>query len=257
MAKFAIAGFFILVAACCVGFGVASADSSDDLARAGAFGFDEATQDTTRATAARDALRQEEGGTAEGYALTSVSERDLSSGFAMIGQHEADEEADDKAIFTRVEATKAKQGVVSDWPAGCAPSADATEYGLPAVDWSCGKKAFLAEWAPRIDAYLAGSTLAGYGAVFAEAAWVNGVDPRWSPAIANTESGKGKKCFRLHNAWGWGDSGWPDWKTAIREHVAGLARVYGYSITPEAAAVYCPPNHAAWYADTLEQMASI
>ena len=129
------------------------------------------------------------------------------------------------------------------------------EYDLPAVDWSVGQDEFIAEWTERIDAYLAGSALAGYGRVFAEAAWDNGVDPRWSPAIANTESGKGSVCFLPYNAWGWGQSSWGDWDSAIRAHVAGLAAGYGYCITPEAAAAYCPPNAGYWYSATIEQMA--
>ncbi len=55
----------------------------------------------------------------------------------------------------------------------------------------------------RIDAYLAGSPLEGQGVTFATAAWNNGVDPRWSPAISNTESSKGLYCSGSCNAWGW------------------------------------------------------
>ena len=72
---------------------------------------------------------------------------------------------------------------------------------LPEVDFSVGKEAFVSEWTSRINAYLAGSPLAGQGATFAEAAWSNGVDPRWSPAISNTESSKGAHCFLPYNAW--------------------------------------------------------
>lgn len=131
------------------------------------------------------------------------------------------------------------------------------EYGLPAVDWSVGMQAFLSEWTARIDAYLAGTELEGCGWVFAQAAWDNGVDPRWSPAISNTESGNGRHCFLPCNAWGWGESSWDEWESAIRTHVAGLASGYGYSVTPQAAAVYCPPNTDWWYSNTLNQMSII
>ena len=57
-----------------------------------------------------------------------------------------------------------------------------------------------------------------------------------------------------HNAWGWGDDSWPDWETAIRAHVTGLAAGYGYSLTFEAAQKYCPPNCAHWFNNTLGQM---
>lgn len=263
MASVAIAGFFVLVIACGVGFGVASADSADELARAGSFGFDEATHAATRAAAPTSAASEVPSGETalEQQVLATASSRDISAGLAMVDELEAAErarvEADNKAVFGRVEAEKAKQGVASATSADSAPGDGATEYGLPAVDWSCGRDAFVAEWSERIDAYLSGSNLAGYGPVFAEAAWDNGIDPRWSPAVSNTESSKGAVCFRSHNAWGWGDDDWPDWETAITEHVSGLARVYGYSITPSAALVYCPPNHDNWYADTLGQMAKI
>ena len=116
---------------------------------------------------------------------------------------------------------------------------------------------FVAKWAPRINAYLAGSPMAGHGQTFAEAAWDNGVDPRWSPAIACIESSKGAICFRPHNAWGWGSSSWGDWDSAIRAHVAGLASGYGYTISVSAAKKYCPPNWQFWYSAVLAQMQRI
>lgn len=128
---------------------------------------------------------------------------------------------------------------------------------LEEVDWKCGKKAFIEEWTDRIDAYLLGSPLEGYGKVFATAAWENGVDPRWSPAISNTESTKGAHCFLPYNAWGWGQSSWSSWTEAINDHVAGLAAGYGYTISVEYAQQYCPPNWYNWFHDTLGQMALI
>lgn len=122
------------------------------------------------------------------------------------------------------------------------------------ADWTSDQAAFINEWAGRIDAYLGGSALAGQGATFAKAAWDYGVDPRWSPAIAATESSLGANCFLPHNAWGWGSASWDSWEEAIPEHVAGLARGYGYTISIEAAQKYCPPNWEAWYNRTLEQM---
>ncbi|MDR0888839.1 MAG: hypothetical protein LBM21_02960, partial [Coriobacteriales bacterium] len=98
-----------------------------------------------------------------------------------------------------------------------------------AINWDVGKQAFVAEWSARINAYLEGSPLAGKGQVFAEAAWENGVDPRWSPAISNTESSKALYCFRQNNAWGWGQTDWPDMDTAIRAHIQALADNYGYT----------------------------
>ena len=265
LAYIAIAGFFILVIVGGVGLGVASANSIDDVARAGAFGFSQSTNESTVPTQARVEQSAEEGSEAfyERSALASTSPREISVGMQMIDDMERAERerqiADDAAALERMAATKAMQGVeVSEAErSGESPAPDAVEYSLPAVDWSVGKEAFMAEWTVRIDNYLAGSELEGYGAVFAEAAWENGVDPRWSPAISNTESGKGAVCFRSHNAWGWGDSSWGDWDSAIRDHVAGLAQGYGYSITLGAAQVYCPPNWDEWYSNTLGQMALI
>ncbi len=263
MARFAIVGFFILAIAGGVGFGVASADSSDDLANAGAFGFDEATHAATKTPASDRLLGEGEGPGASGdqSVLTDVATRDLDAGFSLIDQREAaakeQAEKENAEAVQRVESTKAMQGVTAQPSAGDEDSGTATEYNLPAVDWTVGKEAFLEEWTRRIDAYLEGSNLAGYGAVFAEAAWDNGVDPRWSPAISNTESGKGSVCFLPYNAWGWGASAWPDWTTAIRAHVAGLAEGYGYCITTDAALKYCPPTYMHWYEVTLGQMALI
>ena len=264
MARVAIAGFFILAIVGGVGLGVASADSMDDVERAGAFGFSSVSHGATTLADVR-AVSPSTSETVyyERSALAATTPRDLENGMLMIdGMERAEREriaAENAAALERVAAEKAKQGVeVSQAEAeGSAPEPDAIEYDLPAVDWSIGKEAFIEEWAPRIDDYLGGAPLGGYGRVFAEAAWDNGVDPRWSPAISNTESSKGSVCFRSYNAWGWGDSGWSDWETAIRSHVAGLANGYGYSITPEAARKYCPPTWQDWYAKTIGQMALI
>lgn len=119
---------------------------------------------------------------------------------------------------------------------------------------SSDEAAFIAQWAPRIDAYLAGSPLAGQGATFASAAYRYNVDPRWSPAISFTESSKGAYCFLPYNAWGWGSVSWSSWAEAIDAHVGGLSRGYGYTISIEAAKKYCPPNYQHWYDRTLAQM---
>ena len=113
-------------------------------------------------------------------------------------------------------------------------------------------------WAARIDAYLEGSPLAGYGQVFAEAAAAYGVDPRVSPAISCIESGKGSVCFRSHNAWGWGDSGWSSWEEAIRAHVSGFAGLYGSTVDLAGAKMYAGDDiYMTWYNLVLEEMASI
>ena len=125
------------------------------------------------------------------------------------------------------------------------------------ADWSSDEDAFVSQWTARIDNYLAGSPLSGYGETFARAAWTYGVDPRWSPAISCVESTKGAYCFASHNAWGWGSVSWDSWEEAINAHVAGLARGYGYTLTYAAAQKYCPPNADHWYNSCLAQMNSI
>ena len=111
-------------------------------------------------------------------------------------------------------------------------------------------------WGARIDNYLAGSPLYGYGYAFAEAAWDYGVDPRWSPAISAVESSKGWYCFEPYNAWGWFAYLGSDWDSSIRAHVAGLASGYGYTLSYAAAARYCPPGDA-WYAATAAQLVAV
>ena len=104
------------------------------------------------------------------------------------------------------------------------------------------------EWAQRIDAFNEGTPLAGYGAVFAEAASAYGVDPRIAPAIARLESSSGAYCFLPHNAWGWGSVSWPDWETAIWEFTRGFSEDYGSEVTYEVAERYNQVNVDEWYA---------
>lgn len=279
----AMAGVFIVALICGVGFGVASADSSDDIARAGGLGFDEATQAATSSSqqVVSDIVSDEK--YVEKSVLAATSSRTIDASLEMIEEKEEAErqriaaekeaerqriaaekeaerqrleeerkriEAENAAALERVAANMARQGVA----ASDGSAEGRYEYGLPAVDWSVGRQAFVEEWTARIDGYLSGSALAGYGYAFAEAAWDNGVDPRWSPAISATESGRGSVCFLPCNAWGWGESSWGDWDSAIRAHVAGLANGYGYSITYSAASAYCPPNTDFWYSNTFDQM---
>lgn len=132
-----------------------------------------------------------------------------------------------------------------------------TTPGNGGLDWSADKSSFVAQWAPRINAYLAGSPLAGYGELFASSAYDYGVDPRWSPAISCVESTKGAYCFRPYNAWGWMGRSFSSWEEAIPQHVAYLARMYGGYLTPAAAQKYCPPTWEHWYNRCAEEMNKI
>lgn len=106
-------------------------------------------------------------------------------------------------------------------------------------------------WAERIDAYLDGTVLAGYGSLFAECAAEYQVDPRLSPAISRLESGCGAVCAAPHNAWGWGGPGgwrsWDSWEEAIRGHISGLANGGYASMGPDECAMYC--DYAYWDGD--------
>ncbi|MGN0261409.1 MAG: coiled-coil domain-containing protein [Eggerthellaceae bacterium] len=178
---------------------------------------------------------------------------------------QARKQAEQKAAFAEAER-KARRLASGGVDSGNAQRPQAQGDGIEGlsagvsqgdVDWSADKQAFVEEWTARIDAYLAGSPLAGQGAVFAASAWDNGVDPRWSPAISCVESTKGAYCFLPCNAWGWGSYSFGSWEEAIRGHVAYLADMYGSTVTPEAASIYCPPNASFWYNRCVEEMALI
>lgn len=256
-AKIIAVGCTSCVLAGCIGFGFASAEGAASH-EIDSFGID-AVSPAVSATASVDTSTQNfiDDAAQDSGALTSTASRDISKGIASI---EAEEEAarraaeeaaraEEEARIAAAEAAKAEQQA-----AAAKETAASTIASIPDVDWSVGKDDFIATWTERIDAYLAGSSLAGYGATFAQAAWDNGVDPRWSPAISNTESSKGAHCFKPYNAWGWGSSSWSSWDEAINAHVAGLASGYGYSITVANAQKYCPPTYMDWFNKTIGQM---
>ena len=109
------------------------------------------------------------------------------------------------------------------------------------------REEYIRTWGERIDAFNAGYPLEGYGDVFAAAAYDNGIDPRYSPAIARVESGSGNHCFLPHNAWGWGSASWPNWGTAIYEHVYLLSVGYGPTLDYDDARRYNPETTGEWY----------
>lgn len=106
---------------------------------------------------------------------------------------------------------------------------------------------YVETWGERIDAFNAGYPLEGYGDVFAAAAYDYGIDPRFSPAIARVESGSGTNCFLPYNAWGWGNASWPNWGSAIYEHVQLLSIGYGPTLDYADAQRYNPETTDEWY----------
>lgn len=189
---------------------------------------------------------------AESFVLETTAKRDIS---ANISQLEAELEAE------RLAAEEAERAHNAECQAAAEKAqAEAAALGSPNVydiDFSIGHDAFVAKWGSRIDAYLEGFPLEGYGTTFAEAAWEYGVDPRWSPAISNTESTRGTNCFRPYNAWGWMGGNWSSWPEAIHAHVKGLAEGYGFTISVALAQKYCPPTYMDWYGQTVNQMTKI
>lgn len=203
---------------------------------------DEALSQAQTALAEAQAAREEAQRKAEEQAAKEAAEV---AAALEAEQKRAEEEA----------AKAAAEGESSD--SSSSSSSSVTPAKSDGADWNTDKETFVNEWGPRIDSYLSGSPLAGYGDVFAEAAWDYGVDPRWSPAISCMESSKGLYCFASHNAWGWGTSGWDSWEEAIDAHVRGLARGYGYTISEAGAKKYCPPNWANWYRVVSSEMNKI
>lgn len=241
-----------------IGIGIASAGGGAS-ASVDAFGIDAQSVSLSSSDVASLAGSTQDA-TRESTVLSSSASRDISQGIqAIAAQEEAERKAAEEAKraeeaerVAAAEAAKAAQQAAASREAAASALAQLSD-----VDWSQGKDAFVAEWTGRINAYLAGSPLAGKGETFALAAWNNGVDPRWSPAISNTESSNGAHCFLPYNAWGWGNRSWSNWDDAINAHVAGLASGYGYSLTYANAAKYCPPNTDHWFSNTLSQMLSM
>ena len=137
-----------------------------------------------------------------------------------------------------------------------------TSVSSGGVNWNMSYDEFINEWTTRIDNYLAGSPLAGYGRTFAEAAWNTGTDPRWSPAISCIESTKGRYCANSFNAWGLSavGGGWMSfgsWTDGINYHVSYPRNYYGPTLTPAAAQKYCPPTWQDWYNKVAGQMSII
>lgn len=227
------------------------ADENADRASAALEAAQEARREAQR-RAQEEARRQAE----EAAAAAAASAESAAS------QEESNSDSADAASgsATGKEEGSASSGEAAGNEVGSAPDSGESETPAPeppsddGADWNSDQAAFISQWASRIDAYLEGSPMAGQGKTFASAAWTYGVDPRWSPAIAFTESSKGAYCFASHNAWGWGSASWGSWEEAIDAHVSGLARGYGYTISIDAAKKYCPPSWQSWYDRTLEQM---
>ena len=215
----------------------------------------EAAREAARAAAVGKALEEEK---ARQAALEAARNREgqtfsTASGRQVVVEAPAEEVAKPITESTTSNATTQETPAPAETPVETPAEAPTEQTPAPtqtqtttSTQTQNARDKFISVWAPRIDAFNEGWPLAGYGKVFAAAAYDYGVDPRWSPAIARLESSSGTYCFADHNAWGWGDSDWPDWETAIKSHVRGLAHGYGYTLTMAGAAMYCPPGDL-WY----------
>lgn len=170
----------------------------------------------------------------------------------------AEEEAAAKAAAEAEAAAKTKAEKKAARAEAKKESTSSSNASVSHVSWSSGKTAFVNKWAPRINSYLSGSPTAGTGEAYAAAAWNNGVDPRWAPAISCIESSKGAACFASYNAWGYGGSGFGSWSDGINTVVAALgSSMYGGALTKHAAQIYCPPTWQDWYSKVASEMAKI
>lgn len=184
---------------------------------------------------------------------------------ALAAQAEAEEEESEDTEVATEETTTTESSGSSENPYNTATDTNQTADVTvdSSVNWSSGSRQdFIDTWASRINSYLSGSPLAGYGETFSAAAWDYGVDPRWSPAIACIESSKGRYCAGTCNAWGWTASGggfrsFSSWEEGIYAHVSYLRSMYGTTLTPEAAKIYCPPTWQDWYNKVGSEMNKI
>ena len=128
------------------------------------------------------------------------------------------------------------------------------------INWNMTKEEFVAEWGSRIDAYLSGTPLSGYGTTFADAAWSTGADPRFSVSISRIESGCGAACFASYNPFGWLSRSFSSWEEAIYAHASyicgSIYNTNGY-LTRSFASTYCPPTADSWYNKVSNEMAKI
>ncbi|MCL2826093.1 MAG: CMP-2-keto-3-deoxyoctulosonic acid synthetase [Eggerthellaceae bacterium] len=191
----------------------------------------------------------------ESSLLTKATSRNIDKAVnEMLAKEEAAKKAAEEAARAAEAAHQAEIAALQARSAG-----DAAAAGLEPVDWTMSHDDFVNYWAARIDAFLAGYPLAGQGRTFAEAAWTYGIDPRLSPAIANTETTRGLNCSVPYNAWGWGPHiAFSSWEEGINTQVKGLKDGgYGPMITYAGAQRYCPPSPDSWYRNTISSMAQI
>ena len=189
--------------------------------------------DTVQDKSDADVLAVED--VAEEAALKTASSRDVSAGVQEI----ADEE--EAARLAAEEAARVAEQEAID-------RADATRPATTLPSAACRPAMWISPSVARRSSKngLRASTIT----CSAAPVWWRRPSPRRPGKRASTRAGrrpfptpsppKGRVCFKSHNAWGWDQTNWPDWDTAIPLHVAGLARGYGFTISYSYAMRYCP-----------------
>ena len=150
-----------------VGFATAAAGVSHDMQT---FGISEVSTPGSASASAESLSDQAADASVTATSrLAAAGTRDISKGVAAI---EAEEEAARRAAeeAQRAEDLAHTQAALANRDAQLSRDEGAGLTGLAEVDWNVSKAEFVGEWTLRIDAYLAGSPLSGYGATFAEAA---------------------------------------------------------------------------------------
>lgn len=103
--------------------------------------------------------------------------------------------------------------------------------------WPEAKLMYVSEWAPRIDNYLAGTPMAGTGAIISRISWDHDMDARLYPAIAMIESGCGVApygCAFNVCGWVWNPPAMYSWEDACLKWHSYFSQWFGgerYPIT--------------------------
>ncbi len=166
-----------------------------------------------------------------------------------------------EAVSATIEQSKSQaDSAIADGQVAIAEAEEAAAAEAAEAEY----EEYVSSWADRLDTYLSGTALEGYGRNFAEAAISCGIDPRLAVAISTVESSTGSVCFLSHNAWGWGSYSWDTWEDAIADYVSQLAAnysslmtegEYGLTVTTSMASVYCATG--SWYSNVTSVMSQI
>ena len=244
VAKIAAIGCASVVAVGCFGYGLAAAGGSSS-----PFGG------TASSAPAAEVLVSNVSDTSVGSVLSQPASRDITQGVQAV---EAEKEAERIAAEQAALAEEQARIQAAEQALAKARTTDASSAmsQLAEVDWSCGKDAFISEWANRINNYLAGSPLAGQGEDFRYRCMGKRRRSSLVAGYFQYRVHQGCKLLPAAQRVGLGLYRLELVEEAINAHVAGLAKGYGYTISYSNAQKYCPPNYDNWFRDTLREMSN-